>query len=144
MGSKPTEGARGRLFSTQGNQIAIVCRAFRFFSRQCFASILVAFESHTGFAARSTTSTAAKYFGAFGAGLPNGSSSFAATNGAISCSWKPSRSAVSELLRRAGNRRQFSKANFSCVVAADPLASMSPSTFLCQWIPRRPRMRQIN
>src|SRR5437016_14058779 len=71
----------------------------------------------------------AKYLGEFEAGFPSGTSNFAATSGAISCSWNPKRSAVSDVLRRPGNRRQFSTANFSCVVAEERLASISPLSF---------------
>jgi hypothetical protein len=57
---------------------------FRWFLRgQCFASVFVASPSHAGSVARTTISTAAKYFGAFGAGLPNGFNSFAATKRVI-------------------------------------------------------------
>jgi hypothetical protein len=51
---------------------------------------------------------------AFCAGLPSGSSSFAATRGAMSWSFSPSSSAVSELFRRAGSRLQLNRANLSC------------------------------
>jgi hypothetical protein len=51
------------------------------FTKPMPPSNFVAFESHSAHAARSTTSTAAKYFGEFGAGLPSGTSSFAATSG---------------------------------------------------------------
>jgi hypothetical protein len=42
------------------------------FRCQCLADTLVAFESHSESAACTTMSTAAKYFGAFGAGFPSG------------------------------------------------------------------------
>jgi len=43
-------------------------------------------DSHAESEARSAICTAAKYFGAFGAGFPNGTSNFAVTNSAMSCS----------------------------------------------------------
>jgi len=50
--------------------LAVSC--FRwFFSCQCFANAIVAFASHGGSVARARISTAAKYLGAFGAGLPS-------------------------------------------------------------------------
>jgi hypothetical protein len=57
-----------------------------FFRRQCFPKAFVAAASHCESDAHATISAAAKYFGAFGAGFPNGTSNFAATNSATSCS----------------------------------------------------------
>ncbi len=57
---------------------------WRFFACQCRASALVAFESHSRSSALAVTSIAAKYFGAFCAGLPSGCKSFADTSGAMS------------------------------------------------------------
>src|SRR5207247_4601087 len=62
---------------------AAFCSLRWFFRSQCFASCFGAVDSHSEFAARSEISTAAKYFGAFAAGFPNGTSNFAAINGAI-------------------------------------------------------------
>jgi hypothetical protein len=66
------------------------CADFRrFFRSQCFANCFVAIGSHSESDARSAISTAAKYFGEFGAGFPRGTSSFAAINTATSCSCTP-------------------------------------------------------
>lgn len=102
-----------------------VGRCFRRFLRcQCFANAFVACASHSKSAARSTTSTAAKYLGAFGAGFPSGNSNLAAISAGISCSCTPRSTDVSVVFKRAGKRRQFSKASFSCGVAADRLANI--------------------
>src|SRR4029077_2085919 len=81
---------------------------FRWFLRcQCLANALVACASHFKSAARSATSTAAKYLGAFAAGFPNGKSNLAAISAETSCSCTPRSTDVSVVFRRAGKRRQF-------------------------------------
>lgn len=48
----------------------------RFFVNQNLAIVLVAFDNQSRFSVNAKTSIDAKYFGAFGAGLPNGVNSF--------------------------------------------------------------------
>jgi hypothetical protein len=77
---------------TEAQRIKSLCHrkqptvsCFRWFFRcQCFAMAFVACESHSESAARSAIAAAAKYFGAFAAGLPRGTRSFAEISGAIS------------------------------------------------------------
>jgi hypothetical protein len=82
--------------------------AFReFFAAHFLVMTLVASDSQDGFSMRATISTAAKYFGAFAAGLPKGANNLAITSAGISCSLKPSRSAVSVVFNLAGSRLQL-------------------------------------
>src|SRR5689334_5710065 len=78
-----------------------------FFWLQCFATAVVAFDSQRRSDALARTSTAAKYFGAFGAGEPSGDRSFFATRVATSCGLNPKISAVCSTVRRAGKRMLF-------------------------------------
>ena len=93
--------------------------------RQWLEITRVAFPSHLGSAAAVCTSTAAKYFGEFGAGFPRGLISPVATRTGISCSAQPITTAASPVVSRPGRRRQDRRASASALLEIDFSVNMT-------------------